>query len=73
MGVRSIGTHWNVDNSLGGGTNSPEKPLTNLGKQVIKYIEDKNLILDMAHMGRQTFMDASKIVSSIVDIKSSCR
>lgn len=58
LGVRSVGTHWNIANQLGGGTLQPESPLTALGAEVITYLERNHLIFDMAHMGRQTFWDA---------------
>jgi membrane dipeptidase len=62
-GVRSIGTHWNVDNQLGGGTLSPEAGLTELGAEVVTYIEQSNLLLDLAHMSRQTFMDTAALAT----------
>src|SRR6056297_524202 len=59
-GVRSVGTHWNIANALGGGTLQPELPLTPLGVEVISYLETNNIIFDMAHMGRATWWDAAK-------------
>jgi membrane dipeptidase len=61
LGVRSMGMHWNIDNALGGGTNSPTQPLTPLGAEVLRWIESHNLVLDLAHAGRQTFFDIAKI------------
>ena len=63
MGVRSIGTHWNIENQLGGGTLQPDVPLTELGASVIKYLEKNNIIFDLAHMGRQSFFDAANITN----------
>ena len=62
LGVRSVGTHWNIENKLGGGTLRPELPLTYLGAEVLAYLEDHSCVLDMAHMGRHTFWDAVKVV-----------
>jgi len=62
LGVRSVATHWNVENTLGGGTLQPEKTLTALGVEMIAYLERKHIIFDMAHMGRASFDDALKIV-----------
>lgn len=62
LGVRSMATHWNIQNSLGGGTLQPTEPLTSLGAEVIRYLEDKRIIFDMAHMGRQSFFDAAALV-----------
>lgn len=60
VGIRSVGMHWNIDNALGGGTNSPALPITSLGLEVLSWIESKNIILDLAHAGRQTFFDIAK-------------
>ncbi len=61
MGVRSIGTHWNVANQLGGGTLQPDVSLTDLGRELITYLEKQQLIFDLAHMGRKSFADAAAI------------
>jgi membrane dipeptidase len=63
MGVRSVGTHWNLDNQLGAGTLNPAGGLTELGGAVVKFLEQNSLVFDMAHMGRQTFMDAAAIAT----------
>lgn len=61
LGVRSVGTHWNVENKLGGGTLQPGVGLTELGQEVIHYLEENNLVFDLAHMSRQGFIDAAAI------------
>jgi membrane dipeptidase len=63
LGVRSVGTHWNIDNQLGGGTLSPERPLTDLGREVIQFLESNHILFDMAHMGRASFWDAAAVTS----------
>jgi membrane dipeptidase len=61
LGVRSVGTHWNVENKLGGGTLQPDVGLTNLGREVIQYLEYNHLVFDLAHISRQGFMDAAAV------------
>jgi membrane dipeptidase len=63
LGVRSIGTHWNVNNKLGGGTLQPTVGITALGREVIHYLEQNNLVFDLAHMSRQGFMEAAAITT----------
>lgn len=63
MGVRSVGTHWNIQNQLGGGTLQPELPLADIGREVISYLEQQNMVFDLAHMGRQSFSDAAQITT----------
>jgi len=60
LGVRSIGTHWNIENKLGGGTLQPDNPLTTLGHEVIEYIEANSIVLDLAHMSRAGFADVAR-------------
>jgi microsomal dipeptidase-like Zn-dependent dipeptidase len=57
LGVRSVGPWWNIDNYLGGGTNSPAKGLSTLGYELIAWLESKGMIFDLAHASRQTFAD----------------
>ncbi len=61
MGVRSIAPWWNIDNALGGGTHSPTRGLTPLGRLAIEWIETNGLLLDLAHASRQTFLDVAQI------------
>lgn len=63
LGVRSIGPWWNIDNALGGGTNSPTTGLTAVGVEVVRWIEKKSIILDLAHASRQTFWDVAKLTT----------
>ncbi|NQV90714.1 membrane dipeptidase [Candidatus Uhrbacteria bacterium] len=62
LGWRSLGIVWNLTNSLGGGTKDPKSGLTDLGAKLIRWCEDKGMIVDFAHMNRPTFEAASKIV-----------
>lgn len=63
QGVRSIGTHWNIDNQLGAGTLNENGGLTELGLEVIKYLEKNKIVFDLAHIGRGAFFDAAEAVN----------
>jgi membrane dipeptidase len=63
LGLRSIGPLWNINNPFGGGTLDSERGLTPLGEKLVKWCEEKNIILDFAHMNEKTFWDAAKIVT----------
>lgn len=63
LGLRSIGPLWNLNNPFGGGTLDPQPGLTALGKELVAWCEKKSIILDMAHMNRRTFEDATKLVT----------
>lgn len=56
-GWRSCGFVWNKENSLGGGTESESTGLTDLGNEVLTWCEERNMVVDCAHMNDQTFND----------------
>ncbi len=62
LGLRSIGPMWNINNPFGGGTLDKKRGLTPLGKNLIKWCEEKGVLFDFAHMNEKTFWDAAKIV-----------
>lgn len=62
LGWRSLGIVWNLTNSLGGGTRDPKTGLTELGAKLIRWCEEKGMLVDFAHMNAQTFADAARIV-----------
>jgi len=61
-GLRSIGPVWNVDNPLGGGTKGAGGGLTELGKKVIKWCEEREILIDLAHTNPAIFADCMRIV-----------
>lgn len=63
LGWRSLGPVWNISNPLGGGTNDPTKGLTDLGRKMIGWLQEKRMIIDFAHMNAPTFWDAVHIVN----------
>lgn len=54
--VRSVALTWNKENNLAGGANS-QQWLTEFWKNFIKKIAEKNMILDVAHIWKQSFWD----------------
>lgn len=62
LGWRSLGIVWNITNSLGGGTKDMDTGLTKLGAEVIRWCEEKGIIVDFAHMNSRTFFDAANMV-----------
>ena len=62
-GLRSIGPVWNFNNSLGGGAQNNLKGLTPIGIELIKWAQQRGVIIDFAHMSPKTFSDAANISS----------
>ncbi len=63
LGLRSIGIVWNLNNSLGGGTQDEEGcGLTNLGFAMLDWMVNEGVVIDMAHMNEQTFYDVAEFL-----------
>lgn len=62
LGVRSFGLVWSEGNLLGGGSNeNSNRGLTELGKKVVNFLENKKAIIDFSHTNYKTFFDIAKI------------
>lgn len=73
-GWRSLGIVWNLTNPLGGGTKDPDQGLKPLGEKLIKWCEQKGMVVDFAHMNEATFWDAAEIVTRPIYIShGNCR
>lgn len=79
-GVRYMTITWN--NSTSWATSALDettkadslkhKGLTDLGKQVIKRMNDLGMLVDLSHVGEQTFWDAINITTKPVLVSHSC-
>jgi len=76
-GCRSIGPMWNLDNGLGGGPMEPRTPLSQLGLRAVRWIDERPMVLDLAHMGERTFSDtvgatSGTLVASHANARALC-
>lgn len=83
-GVRYMTLTWNNSNNWAtsamdesGGRDSiikelPFKGLTPFGKQVVKRMNELGMLVDLSHVGEQTFWDAMAIVTKPVIVSHSC-
>jgi membrane dipeptidase len=51
---------WNESSPLGGGTFDPDQGLTPLGGEVVDWLGDRGMVLDLSHASRATFRDAAE-------------
>lgn len=59
---RSLGPVWTKPNTLGGGNECSDLGLTKLGHDVLAWVNSRGLIVDLAHMNKQTFWDTVAIL-----------
>lgn len=74
-GVRIAGLTWNGDNELGGGVGGdPDRGLTAFGRQAIRRMEDRGIIVDVSHANEKTFWDtAAAARRPYIATHSNCR
>lgn len=79
-GVRYMTLTWN--NSTGWATSAadetkkadllPHKGLTDLGKQIVRRMNDLGMMVDLSHVGERTFWDAIATTTKPVIVSHSC-
>lgn len=58
MGVLFCTIGYELENQFGSGFANPYAPLTNHGKEFLRYLAEACMILDLSHAGHQTARDA---------------
>lgn len=72
-GIRMMSIVWNESNELASGALEKEdKGLTQLGKQYIKHLNKKKIIVDVSHSSQKTFWDVAKISNRPIIASHSC-
>lgn len=67
MGIRHASLTWNEENHLATGVKgNPERGLTDLGKNFIKYMNEHNMIIDVSHLNEKSFYEVLKEKPKIV-------
>lgn len=72
-GIRVMSIVWNEQNDLASGALTKEdKGLTKLGIEYIKYLNKKNILIDVSHTSEKTFWDTIKYSTKAVVATHSC-
>lgn len=72
-GIRMMGVVWNNDNELAtGAMTTNDLGLTYLGKQYVKKLEEKNIIIDVSHMSKKSFYDTLENTNVPIIASHSC-
>lgn len=74
LGIRAITLTWNNKNDVACGVNYSERDegLTLFGKEVIKRMNELNIIVDVSHLSEKSFYDVMKITNKPVIASHSC-
>lgn len=75
FGVRHASLTWNEENELAtGAKGNPNRGLTQLGKDVVRRLEELGMIVDVSHANDKTFWDIVNITTKpIIASHSNCR
>ncbi|MBP7175777.1 MAG: dipeptidase [Thermoclostridium sp.] len=61
-GVRVLTLTWNHANALGDGADEPEnRGLTAFGREVVQWMQQNGMVLDISHCGERTFYDCIEL------------
>ena len=72
-GIRMMGIVWNDDNDLAcDALTSNDTGLTKLGKQYVKKLEKKKIIIDVSHSSKKTFYDTLENTQEPIIASHSC-
>lgn len=66
LGVRQIHLAYNRNNSIAGGCHDQSQGLTDLGKDVVRAINDAGMLMDCSHMSEQSALDVIAVSSKPV-------
>lgn len=72
-GIRIMGLTWNEDNLIGcGALTENDTGLTEFGKEYVKKLEDKNILIDVSHASEKTFWDTINNTKKTIIATHSC-
>ncbi len=63
MGVKMLTLVWNGDNELGSGHAGHGGGLTSFGKQVVRRMEEVDMVVDVSHLNDQGFADLCSVAT----------
>ncbi len=74
-GIRVIGLTWNGKNQIASGTgclDNEDTGLTEFGKEVVRKMNNMNIIIDVSHLSEKSFYGVMKITTKPVIASHSC-
>lgn len=78
FGCRHAMLSWNEQNPLATGVlGDPDRGLTPVGRQAVKYIQEKHMLMDVSHLNEKSFWDvidaaAAPVIASHSNSKAMC-
>ena len=72
LGVRSIGVTWNNSNPFAGGVYDPLLGLSTKGFELIEYLNDKGIMVDVSHLSGKSFRNIDEVAKKPYIASHSC-
>ncbi|WP_010304181.1 dipeptidase [Kurthia senegalensis] len=73
-GVKLVGLTWNYANAVAhGAQEDPTQGLTAFGREVVSYLNERQIIMDVSHLNEQSFWDVLPLAKHIVASHSNAR
>ena len=70
LGARHAMLTWNEENALATGVKGdPNRGVTELGKQAIKKLQEKKMILDVSHINEKSFWDVIDLATGPIPMR----
>lgn len=63
IGVRCVNLTWNGSNKICGGADDQLKGLTLFGRDVVKKLNEKGILIDVSHLNDKSFYNIAEIVT----------
>jgi membrane dipeptidase len=73
-GVKLVGLTWNQANAVAHGADEPAHlGLTSFGHEVVKMLNERNILVDVSHLNEQSFWDVMKVAKHVLASHSNAR
>lgn len=63
IGVRCATLTWNSSNKICGGADEPDNDLTQFGRDVVRKLNEKGILIDVSHLNDKSFYSVAEIAT----------
>lgn len=69
--VKMVTLTWNAENCIGGGADAQKVGLKSFGKECIRVLESKGIVVDLSHASDKTFYDVVEVSTKPIAVSHS--